>query len=564
MSKPVELPFKEYQPTLQKYSSPNQVQANEYKDIISSALNQAYYQRSYENIDDAALGPLNANVPVYKNTRSIVVDDKPVNVFKQFWQYKSSAGQTFTNYESAGVNAIKEDMAVRDLPLEGMTKSNPDLVLSNTNNVRNNLQNYGKAYLTTTNMLNTEAFKNGVYYEDTAVSPYRSGTGWETEQILHSNFNGVEDGDLYTKMKKELRVDLPLNYANTSISSWQYTNPICIIPNKDDSLIMRHRLKYGIFNLDSMKYIGEQCLTSDFNVIPSGYNKPVDVFSDDMNFPPVSNVDYYNKGDYHYKKSGKSEGLYCSKNTNFVTMPKNYYHTQLDTSFNVSPGNNSLTLGVVMPDDLKKFIQNELYSFNKLQILKAIYLQEQSKSKEGMSHTLKHLIEKYPILKNKKVLEYNNFSEDSKYTYLFNEQRNFHTLHHGSKQLEEFILSLIVFKFGGTDLNHPNIKGHVLIDSSEYVIEEPGVFLLLPSMLSEDLFNLKKDTVGTCRGTNGNNTENSVNCCFRGPNEAWTPNYPNANYVPNMFNDPNNYNNDISNLSNPGCGANPYNAPNSF
>ena len=38
----------------------------------------------------------------------------------------------------------------------------------------------------------------------------------------------------------------------------------------------------------------------------------------------------------------------------------------------------------------------------------------------------------------------------------------------------------------------------------------------------------------------------------------------NPNFVPNMFNDPNNYNNDIFNLRNPYASVNPYCAPPTF
>ena len=155
------LPFKEYKSTLSRYSDNNQLQANEYKSILESELGQAFYQREFDTIEKAALGPLNSNLPRLKDTFDIKVKDKNVNVFKEFWQYKQPGATIFTDWNSAGVAAIKEDMSVRDLPLFGHIQD-PTLVLSNTNNVRNNFQNYGKEYLTTTNMLNAEAFSNGV------------------------------------------------------------------------------------------------------------------------------------------------------------------------------------------------------------------------------------------------------------------------------------------------------------------------------------------------------------------------------------------------------------------
>ena len=42
------------------------------------------------------------------------------------------------------------------------------------------------------------------------------------------------------------------------------------------------------------------------------------------------------------------------------------------------------------------------------------------------------------------------------------------------------------------------------------------------------------------------------------------PGDTNPNFVPNMFNDPNNYNNHKFNLSNPYASVNPYDAPRNF
>lgn len=461
----------------------NKLHNRQYVDILAKDLNSEYHKNKYKNIEEAARGPLNPNLPVYKQEHKIVVNNKDINVFKPFWNYKAPAAQTFTNYESAGVNSIKEDLSVRDLPLSGMNRSTPDLVLSNTNNIRNNLQNYGNMYLENTNHLNKISNNNGVYYEESSVSPYRSGTGWGKN--INETSNNLENGDLYTKTNKELRVDLPLNYGNNSVSSWQHVNPICIIPSENKLLPMNERLKYGLFALDSMKYIGRECLTADFNITPEKYDAPVDVFSGCYKFPPITNPDYYVNGDKFHKRNGQSFGLYCSKNTNFVAMPKNYYHSNLDTSFNVSPGNNSVTNGVIMSSALRNFINNELYNFNKVQVLKAIYLQEQSKN----SNLIKYLTNKYPVLLRKNISEYNKKSEKDKYLEISNDQKTLSELYTSNTSLQEFILSLNIVKFGGSEEGKG--RGAVSIDSQLYLIENPGVFLLLPSMLSKDLFNLQ-------------------------------------------------------------------------
>ena len=190
-------------------------------------------------------------------------------------------------------------------------------------------------------------------------------------QDFHSNikyFKNSEDGDLYSRQVSELRVDLPINYANTSMSSWMYINPAYIIPEPSIK-ILHESLKFGIFDLTSIKLTGSSCLTPNFGITPQGYNGPVDVLNDDSQFPPLENPDYYDKNKYYYKKHGMGENMYCSANTNYVAMPKNHSKTVkgLDTSFQVSVGNNSLSIGVVMSPNLKSFIINELYNFNLLQ-----------------------------------------------------------------------------------------------------------------------------------------------------------------------------------------------------
>ena len=183
------LPFKQYESFLSAYSTPNQVQQGQYREIIESETSQAYYNREYPSLEAASNGRLNPNIPVYRGSEVVFVDNKPINVYQQFWQYKQNGGQTFTDYTSAGVSNNYQDLAVRNLPLRsmGLDTPTPQLVLSNTNNVRNNMQNYGKTYLLTTNLLNSEAFKNGVYYQNMAQSPYRPSNPTESLEFEHSN-----------------------------------------------------------------------------------------------------------------------------------------------------------------------------------------------------------------------------------------------------------------------------------------------------------------------------------------------------------------------------------------
>ena len=511
------LPFKEYPSTMKRYSDNNQLEASQYKQILESELGQAFYQRKFNTMNQAALGPLNANLPRYNKKDTINVNGNNIDVFKEFWQYKQPGATIFTDWDSAGVSAIKEDMAVRDLPLYGQIHD-PTLVLSNTNNIRNNLLNYGKEYLTTTNMLNAEAFLNGVYYESGGTSPYRSGTKCELEQIEHGNFKNKEDGDIYSRQIKQLRVDLPINYANNNISSWNYINPICIVPNNNKDVngnskikIFHEQLKFGTFDLDSMRLIGESCLSKNFGIIPEGFNKPVDVFNDTYNYPPLENINYYTPGPNYFMKNGKidqygnhyhgtGENLYCSENTNFVAMPKNHAPRLkgLDTSFNVFPGNNSLTLGSVMSPKLKNFINNELFLFNRSLIIMQIYNQEIKKvdwnrfARENpgtplskfprtnlmlkIEHNYKNLFSNNPsgqmyINFNK----YMNLSEENKYTWIYNMQRNFAGINIGHPELETFINHLSIFKLGGNN-QLPRRRSEELRKLSHYDIEILNLF----------------------------------------------------------------------------------------
>lgn len=607
------LPFKEYKSSLSRYSDDNQLQANQYKSILESELGQSFYQKSFPSLGEAANGPMNANLPKRNTSYTIKINDKNVNVYKTFWQYKQPASSIFTDWNSAGISAVKEDISISHPPLHpesGNTVSDESLVLSNTNNVRNNFQNYGKEYLTTTNMLNTEAFLNGVSYGN-GTSPYRPGTNTELQKIEHGNFNNKEDGDLLSRQVNQLRPDLPINYAN-NVTSWVYINPICIYPNKNHKNIkvFHERLKFGIFNLDSMKLIGDACLTESFNIIPQGYKNPTGVFNDDSQYPPVTNRDYYTQGENYFKKEGSGENLYCSANTNFVVMPKNYAPglNGLDTSFQVFSGTNSVTLGAVMSPKLKHFIQNDLFKLNASLVSIQLYSQEVAKQSlkypgvywKSLPKTLimknihkhfPHLFLEYEVQDEFYRLRYEYYerlSEGQKYKFLFNTQRNLVSFNEGNPELEAFINHLSIFKFGGNNVNYPNIKGEVKLheiskNTNEILtIESPGVFTLLPTMLSQDVFgvrqNIPENYVSTenlnynegnnCITKNGNYQTNATNCAFRDKASMWQQklyagdNRP--NFVPNMFNDPKNYNNDIFNLSNPYCGENSYNAPCNF
>ena len=169
--------------------------------------------------------------------------------------YKQPAGTIFTDWKSAGLRLIDDDLSVRFLPLIGKNVDT-ELVLSNINNVRNNLLKYGDQYLDNTKMLNNGFFSN----------PYRNKNIYEINHGPNSDFTSKKDGDIYAKQQHKLRVDLPSNYNNVSTSSWTYINPAYIIPNTEHSEFLK-RFKYGTFDLDSIKLTGESCLTSKFNIL---------------------------------------------------------------------------------------------------------------------------------------------------------------------------------------------------------------------------------------------------------------------------------------------------------
>lgn len=587
------LKYKNYPVVKQKYSADMQRSLNNYEDILQSAEILNRYENKNNLSDTEIKNILNPNVPIKnKKIGKITIENKDIDVYDQFYNFKAPAGQIFTNYKSAGENSILEDMSIRDLPNNINYESDPNLVLSNTNLVRNNLQNYGKEYLLKTNMLNSEAFNNGFAYQSTSTSPYRLINPKELLNIQHSNFKDKEHGDMYYLNKYQLRFDLPTNYINSSVTSWQYVNAGFILPNKDiknitkemfndhneleyliknfdkKSLIFHLQLKYGLFNLDAIKMTGTPCLTKDFSTVPANMNKPVDIIQDDYEYPPVNNPMYYDKssnaymkkeGQLHESKNNKfipnvGEGLYCSINSNYVVMPKNYSEKYIntDSSFSISPGSNSVTMGVVMSPFLRKFIQEEIFEINKIQIITHLIAEERKKSLDN-SLELK-LRNMYPELNNKRntsLLEVK--SEEEKYTNLFDMQRALVEKYKIHQQIVHFVNSLVIFKLGNDKLFKKEIA-KVILDNYEYNIEGNGVYLLLPSLPNQDLMNLKNGTTEKCYDND---------CCFKGPAEAWLPEND-KNFVPNMYNNSSNLNNDISNLINPECGINPYNAPRSF
>ncbi len=614
-SKKVEIvPFTEYNSTLSRFNNSNQLQAKQYKQVIESTLNQAVYERQNNFLGDVALSPLNANIPRFNKTTNYIIKDKSVPIYEEFWQYKQPAGTIFTDWESAGVQNLKTDLSIRQMPFNGnnnlSTQDNANLVLSNVNNVRNNLQRYGKEYLTNTNLLNSEAFYNGVSYESGGSSTYRSGLPYDSKRIIHGNFGNSEEGDLYQRTQEVLRVDLPSNYVNSTLSSWQYINPAFIIPNPDKRFkIFQQKIKYGLLTLDAMKLTGDSCLTSNYGVIPTGLNEPMDVYNDRANYPPLFNPEYYSRPNSNFMlKDGQKlpnnsnfiapgRNLYCSPNTNYVAMPINHLPQLkgLDTSIQVAPGTNSVTLGTVMSPKLKDFINNDLYEINLCIILSQLMNNETDDNNKNKIKNLRpSLFDNTPYGKDVhiKYRDYNKLSENQKYKYLFNIQRTFVTLH-TDPETERFILNLSIVKFGGynslnidSQINCTEINKILNLDPNDTIKldQQSGIFLLLPTMLSEDMFIVRNNiptsfnnNMNSKNGFGGNNciespnqsSLNAVNCAYRDSSGKWQqitkPGDRNASYVPNVSN-PNssNLNDSIYNMRNSMVGSNPYNVPNTF
>ena len=85
--------FTEYS-SIYQLSWTNQQQ---YKTIIESELGQAIYERQYPSFYAAAelfkTARLNSKSQIYINSK------KPVNVYKEFWQYKQPGGTIFTDWD---------------------------------------------------------------------------------------------------------------------------------------------------------------------------------------------------------------------------------------------------------------------------------------------------------------------------------------------------------------------------------------------------------------------------------------------------------------------------------
>jgi hypothetical protein len=554
------LPFKEYQSAIDKYSTNNQTMEKEYKNIIESEMGQGIYERRNGILGPSELSQINPNVPVTNIiTGKVKIEDQDVSVYKEFWQYKQAAGTIFTDWTSASLSHIQEDMAVRHLPLYGKKElTDPTLILSNTNNVRNNLQRYGKEYLTTTNMLNATAFSNGISY-GSSQSPYRSGTKNELNKTMHGNFKNHETGDSIVRNEDFLRVDLPENYANVTLSSWQKANYAWIIYNTDaPELSLQEKQQFGTFNLDSMKLTGITCLTPDYGIIPNGYNTPVGVYNNNDNLPPITT----------------ESGLYCSANTNFVTMPINSLYKNLDTSIQVSPGNNSLTLGSTMSPALKEFIQTTLHNYNRDFLFMNIYKSFSNSTSPSHSKIMQNIKKIAGYLFENGQYEYftNPHNQNNQYQNMFALQRQLISLNQGDPELEIFINHLSFLSFGGNGKDK-NAMAHIICkDISPHPIPiHIKTFLILPTMLAEDLFTVPNpftDQGSDCITPGATYSENASNCAFRGHANMWQQKpqagMDNPTFVPNMFDDPENQNNWIYNLSNPYIGRNYYNAATTF
>jgi hypothetical protein len=493
--------FPEY---VSQYSAPVQKQVQELNDIIHAGTHVGFNTNNL-TLSQAEESILNPNLPVIKKTRVVNIDNKPVEVHDPFWNYNQFAGSIFTNYESAGTRQLKEDIGVRDLKLPGMQESNSTYILSNSNNVRNVMQQNGKTILNVTNLLNMEAFYNGLNNDFVSGSSYRPDTISDITVAQHSAGINSNNGDKFSRQVKQLRVDLPVGYQE-DISTWQYLNPILVIPSSQSGLDNLEKFQLGTFYLDDFKKIGRPCLTSSFNIVQPNSTTPTDVYTDKVDsYPPIT-----------------SPCLFCSVNTNFVTMPLNTEHTNLDATMAVFNGSNSTTIGQVLSPNLKQYINNELYDINKKQLLLSLVTNNTNvQNKYKLSNT---------------DLNYNKKTEYDKYQTLVNYQLSIYndSLTKYSQEVSKFILKLNIFKF----------KGTAIIDNVAYKLNNDGAFLLLPSMLSTDLFNIKENSEGTCL------PGNQIDCCFQGPAGAWISPQP-PKYVQTL---PNN----VSNLVNFGCGSDPF------
>ena len=194
------------------------------------------------------------------------------------------------------------------------------------------------------------------------------------------------------------------------------------------------------------------------------------------------------------KKDDPWENMYCSANTHYVAMPKNHFKSVkgLDTTFQVSMGNNSINLGVTMSPRLREFIVNDLYNFNLYQILMHLYKYPADTLDNSTMNVVNNFVNKNMHLYN----QYMNLDESSKYSYVYNKQKLFASQHIHNPEVETFINQLNIFKFGGHNTNYPGEFGKVRCSelfSDDIDIIGPGCFLLLPTMLSEDVFGVRSE-----------------------------------------------------------------------
>lgn len=495
MSKTQFMPFEEFHSISSPSSLNDKLQEKQYKKIIESEKPHGIFNRKYDSLEQAALHLLNPNIPLFKTSNGdIKVGNETVKVNKQFYEYKQPGGIIFTNWQSASLNNIEEDMSISHMPYEGIYDRN--LVLSNTNNVRNTFQNFGNNFLKNVNMLNNIAFENGYGSKSNSTSSIRTSRNIQNFDITHGNFANSETGDLVSKQYKQLHSHLPPQYSNVDYTSWQYINPSFIVLNDNPLLeLFQDKIQFGIFDLESIKSVGKPCLTSHFNIIPNNSNTPVDVY-DDLNYDPVES------------------SLYCSANTNYVTMPKNHLYKKLDTSFQISPGNESDIMGITMSPNLKDFINNELYLCNRdlifMQMCKELHKHntmnhgDEIENKHPYSIYSNYIQNTAPYLFNngiknrRNMMNYNEFStlnDDQVYKYIFKIQKQLSNRNVLSNDVEIFIDHLNIYKLGGQHSSGIKAKVKINMGNSENHInvEGNGFFILVPTMLSEDVFGVRNN-----------------------------------------------------------------------
>lgn len=422
------------------YSEVDKQQANHYKNIIKSV-----YIQPNEN----------TQVPLYKDGT-------------EFLNFRQHAGSIFTSWESAGISAIKEDLAVKDLPLYNKIQ-NPTLVLSNNNYIRNNLTNHSNKFLKTTRMLNNLAFQNGISYDSGSSTPFRGGQ--MNELNYAPNINNC-DGDKVTRHFSENRINLPVNYKAANMFSWELINPAYIIPDVNISNFT-DSLRYGTLNLDSIKLTGKYCKNS-----PNKMN----YFVKDIpnNIIPESEL---------------PENMYCSYNNNKIILPKNYHGSfkGRDSSIITSYDDGSRKSNISMSQSLKRFIQTDLYYLNRDLISMHLYANSNDVIKQIIQMKHPNLFLKRGINRLSKFEEYNNLLCGEKYNWIYKKQEELASSYQNSLETEQFIKKLNIFKFGGISDGEAGNVGKVKLseffDDDLFVFGE-GCFVLLPSMLTDHIFNV--------------------------------------------------------------------------